>query len=199
MEKYMEDMKHNAQFAQTTKAPFRLIDDNNDSDAAGQATATDEKGTPFDALFRADIEFISIKLSGTCELVEFVAGVPNFPRFAASADGRVFRLSTSKAPTWQEVESFQIKNGYLQVSLYNEAGKCVQYFHRVVAAAFLQPPPSPAHQIDHLWGYKTDNHVANLRWVSAAENIAARIWQKQVRADRAAYKATSTDSIDPLH
>lgn len=199
MEKYMEDMKHNAQLAQTTKAPFRLTDDDNDSEAAGQATATDERRTPFDAFLRADIEFISIKLSGTCELVEFVARVPNFPRFAASADGRVFRLSKGRTPTWHEVQSFKIKNGYLQVSLHNEAGNCVQYVHRVVAAAFLKPPPSPAHQIDHLWGDKTDNHVANLRWVTRAENIAARMWQKQVRIEMAAYRTKATESLDPLH
>lgn len=197
----MEETQHTQQFVPAIADPNQITTSAHAPEAARHASETDEDNIHRYSPHREDIEFMSITLSGSREIVEFVAKVPGFPRFAASADGRVFRLKKGDQPTWYEVKSFMIKNGYLQVSLYSEeSGKCVQYVHRVIAATFLKPPPGPEHQIDHLWGDKTDNRVANLRWVTPAENIAsARTWQKQARADRAAYKAKQVNAQETYH
>lgn len=43
--------------------------------------------------------------------------------------------------------------------------------HRIVSVAFLGPPPSARHQVNHKNGIKTDNRVVNLEWATVRENI----------------------------
>ena len=44
--------------------------------------------------------------------------------------------------------------------------------HRLVAAAFLGPPPHPTcWQVNHLDGDPANNHVSNLQYVTAADNL----------------------------
>lgn len=47
--------------------------------------------------------------------------------------------------------------------------------HRLVALAFLGPPPSPSHQVAHGDGNSRNNTLANLRWATSAENNADKI------------------------
>lgn len=65
--------------------------------------------------------------------------------------------------------------GYIQVGLYRkETGKSkMMYLHRLVADAFL-PNPDNLEQIDHKDADKTNNTVANLRWVSRKFNNSRR-------------------------
>lgn len=46
--------------------------------------------------------------------------------------------------------------------------------HALVAAVFLPPRPSPAHQVRHLDGDCTNNRADNLAWGTARENIDDR-------------------------
>jgi hypothetical protein len=41
--------------------------------------------------------------------------------------------------------------------------------HRLVALAFVGPPPSPSHTVDHINRNPDDNRVANLRWATKSE------------------------------
>ncbi len=43
--------------------------------------------------------------------------------------------------------------------------------HRLVALAFLGPPPTPAHEVNHKNGIRSDSRVENLEWVTHLENI----------------------------
>lgn len=43
--------------------------------------------------------------------------------------------------------------------------------HRVVAIAFLGPPPSEEYVVDHINRDKTNNRVENLRWITRLENV----------------------------
>jgi len=56
--------------------------------------------------------------------------------------------------------------GYIRVAL----GRGNQrYVHRLVAQAFL-PNPDSLPQVDHMDGNRMNNHVSNLRWVTAQQN-----------------------------
>jgi HNH endonuclease/NUMOD4 motif len=44
--------------------------------------------------------------------------------------------------------------------------------HRLVAIAFLGPPPFPGAQVAHFDGNKKNNSVSNLRWATQSENAA---------------------------
>lgn len=50
-----------------------------------------------------------------------------------------------------------------------------EYVHRLVARAFLGPPPSPKHtQINHKDGDRGNNSVANLEYATPSENMMHR-------------------------
>ena len=67
------------------------------------------------------------------------------------------------------------RGSYLAVSLWeNNKGK-LWTVHKLVALAFLGPPPTPKHAVAHYDGDKTNNHFTNLRWATKAENEADKI------------------------
>ena len=60
--------------------------------------------------------------------------------------------------------------GYLRAVLSSNGSKRLLTIHRLVAKAFL-PNPSCKPQVNHCDGHKLNNHVSNLEWVTAAENV----------------------------
>lgn len=58
-----------------------------------------------------------------------------------------------------------INEGYIQVAINGVS----QRVHRLVAQAFI-PNPEGKEMVDHIDGNRTNNHVCNLRWVTAEEN-----------------------------
>lgn len=86
--------------------------------------------------------------------------------------------------------------GYLVINLYAAPGERQRhYVHRLVAQAFLAPPPSPAHkEVNHIDGCKTNAAAANLEWVTPSGNmrhaVAVGIHQlKLTNAQRAEIRA----------
>jgi len=138
---------------------------------------------PHDPTFKKNLKFRRITLKDTGEVVDYVVQVPGFPRFFVSADGRIFRKETAKAGSYYEVSQVVIKAGYAQVRLTNEKTSKMAYVHHIMVETFKNPPPGPGYQIDHLWGDKLNNHIANLRLVTPSENVNARKWQEQVRRE----------------
>jgi len=43
--------------------------------------------------------------------------------------------------------------------------------HRIVAIAFLGPPPSKQYVVDHINRDRTDNRIENLRWITNLDNL----------------------------
>ena len=100
--------------------------------------------------------------------------IRKWPNYEVSSDGRVRVIKTGKimAP-W---ESKRRGGGTdLRVSLYrrNKEGQLEKKglrIHRLVAKAFL-PNPKKLREVDHIDGNSHNNHVRNLEWVTAGENI----------------------------
>lgn len=62
------------------------------------------------------------------------------------------------------------RGGYLVIKIvYSGKKKCVKV-HRLVAESFLLNPVYKP-QVNHIDGNKLNNHVSNLEWATASENI----------------------------
>lgn len=81
---------------------------------------------------------------------------------------------------------FNKKTGYMQVCLRktnNDVNNITKrnytkYIHGLVAEAFLGPRPE-GYQVDHKDGNRSNNHISNLEYVTAKENIK-RAWVRKL-------------------
>jgi hypothetical protein len=68
-----------------------------------------------------------------------------------------------------------VGNGYMTLKRKVDGKQKHFLVHRIVAAAWLEPPLFPEQtQIDHIDGDKQNNRVENLRWVTPKENCKNR-------------------------
>lgn len=65
----------------------------------------------------------------------------------------------------------QSRLGYLRVTLCKDGGSKIFLVHRLVAEAFIGPPPEIDSQVNHIDGNKENNTPENLEWCTAKENI----------------------------
>lgn len=63
--------------------------------------------------------------------------------------------------------------GYMVVSISSGISRTLSV-HALVAAEFLPPKPSPAHELNHRDGDKANNRADNLEWVTHGENVQHR-------------------------
>jgi hypothetical protein len=93
-------------------------------------------------------------------VVEYV--LPTRVRIAV-VKGRILKTGRSNDGEW----------GYLQVHLYGTEGrkarKCMRV-HRLVAEAFLGPPPYPEAVVMHKDDNVTNNKATNLEWGTPKDN-----------------------------
>jgi hypothetical protein len=93
--------------------------------------------------------------------------------YEVSSFGRVRRSSASRmAPAGYILKSRLTWDGYVEYGLCRRQRYWHVKAHRLVALAFLGPPPFPGAHVAHSDGDKTNNHVSNLRWATPAENEA---------------------------
>lgn len=91
--------------------------------------------------------------------------VPSQPDYAATADGRVFRVTPypfgRKVPF--EMKPRQDSDGYQII------GRGLKV-HRLVLEAFAGHAPDGAPEADHINRCRADNRIENLRWASVSLN-----------------------------
>ncbi|WP_439630651.1 HNH endonuclease [Gemmata sp.] len=93
--------------------------------------------------------------------------------YEVSDHGRVRRSSKSRMAPAGYVQKLRLSwDGYPQVGLSKHQRFWHVKVHRLVALAFLGPPPFPKAHVAHFDGDKTNNRLPNLRWATAAENEA---------------------------
>jgi len=93
--------------------------------------------------------------------------------YEVSSFGRVRRSSASRmAPAGYILKPRLTWDGYLEYGLCKRRRYWHVKAHRLVALAFLGPAPFPGAHVAHGDGDRTNNHVSNLRWATAAENEA---------------------------
>jgi len=91
--------------------------------------------------------------------------LPDWPRYQVSERGDVRRVTDG---AWRK--PYLSSHGYLYIVVRREGARRATAVHRLVAMAFLGPAPSPAHQVAHADGDRTNNDHRNLRWCSRSEN-----------------------------
>jgi hypothetical protein len=90
--------------------------------------------------------------------------------YQVNENGSVRRKTLTYRNRYSEVVSQKtLPSGYKVVWLGGRDGQN-HYVHRLVAFAFIGPPPSDLHQVAHWDGDKAHNSVANLRWATRSEN-----------------------------
>ena len=91
------------------------------------------------------------------------------PKTGLAVPGRLIS-STGRLqfPNGRISAGYQRRDGYCSTSLYSR----LEYVHRLVAFAFLGPPPTLQHtQINHRDHDKGNNAVENLEYTTASENV----------------------------
>lgn len=68
------------------------------------------------------------------------------------------------------LKPYVMPNGYEQVCLYSKKTRIKCYIHRLVAIAFIDNPHNLP-QVNHKDENKQNNHVENLEWVTAKQNL----------------------------
>jgi hypothetical protein len=103
--------------------------------------------------------------------------IPGFPQYEVSEWGHVRRLSAGGSPVAYKGRVLRPRRraSYWAVTLHDGTGRHDLSVHRLVLTAFVGPPPSEEHQGAHFDGDRDNNHLTNLRWATARENIADKV------------------------
>lgn len=92
--------------------------------------------------------------------------------YEVSSWGRVRRNSASRMAPAGYVMKPRLYQGYPRYALSKHQRYWHICAHRLVALAFLGPPPFPEAHVAHHDGNRQNNHVSNLRWATGKENEA---------------------------
>lgn len=89
--------------------------------------------------------------------------------YSITSDGRLFAIRRSGS-RGGEIGGYRNADGYLLAVLTLNYHRWTVGIHRLVALAWIGPPPSPSHEPNHKNGVRDDNRSDNLEWVTHAEN-----------------------------
>ena len=90
-------------------------------------------------------------------------------------DGWPYQVSSlGNVRTARPVAQHASSDGYCRVHMYSGSATTRPQVHRLVASAFIGPPPSPNHVVAHKNSDPSDNRWENLYWATTSENTADR-------------------------
>ncbi|MEF3309335.1 NUMOD4 domain-containing protein [Paenibacillus sp. GYB004] len=109
----------------------------------------------------------SSNVGGNLEIWRDILGMEGL--YQVSNTGKIRSFKQSKTG---KILSIRNKTGwYLTIILIDQKNqRLTRRVHRLVAEAFI-PNPAGKPEVNHLDGNKQNNHVENLEWVSASENV----------------------------
>lgn len=100
--------------------------------------------------------------------------IPGFEAYEVSRSGQVRRLKPAKGARpgrlLKPKRKRDPKDDHLYVDLSQDNVAVRTGVHRLMALAFIGPPPSPKHHAAHWNGIGDDNRLDNIRWATAGEN-----------------------------
>ena len=115
------------------------------------------------------------------------------PRRMVSSCGRLRKCSGLVG------KGYLRKNGYFHAGYISPFGRRTERVHRLVARAFLGPPPSPERShVNHKDGDKENNAVANLEYVTPAENRAHYLENRLAAHDEGTCSGKCMSSSKPV-
>ena len=95
-------------------------------------------------------------------------------RYEISNFGRVKSLDAHHKSHYQKImKPWKSNKKYLYITLRNNETRKVFAIHKLVLEAFVEKKPK-GKQVAHYDGNPENNHVSNLRWTTAKENIDDR-------------------------
>jgi len=110
--------------------------------------------------------------------------IPQHPNYQASKQGQIRNKTTRLF-----LSIVRNKKGYLVVNIDG-----TKYVHRLIASAFIKNPENKP-QINHKDGVKYNNHIDNLEWCTALENIQHSIEVLKVKRYRGKLSPTKAGRI----
>ena len=94
--------------------------------------------------------------------------IDSFGNYYVSNKGRVKSYTGYEA---RLLKPYDTKSGYLRLDIIEDGIRQSKLLHRVVAAAFLLPPPKIDYQLHHKDFDKLNNAADNLEWLSVADHV----------------------------
>lgn len=91
----------------------------------------------------------------------------DFPDYLINEFGNVISIKNGKR---KELKSQMGNAGYLYIGLSKNNKAHNRFIHRLVAQTFIENA-SNKDQVNHIDGNKLNNHISNLEWISAKDNI----------------------------
>lgn len=117
------------------------------------------------------------RIAATKALFKITGRLAVYPQnrcYAVTDDGRVFTCRPcvrNVGAVAREMRLTVDKQGRSYVRVHDGKRCKGERVHRLVAAAFLPPPPAGCTLIRHLDGNNSNNHVENIAWGTHAENM----------------------------